>query len=219
VVPALRKLRKGRGTPLLVTSAKIKSPGHRFFLYVLRDQDHIVAARSSITMVNAIHTTQGPARLWPQTAELQGKQMSVKTLSWILLAAITLGAVLLFNDWASYQLLSTLAYAGIVAALLEPGASFSVSGCPQTSRRSAYSRGWRGLNPCGSILAGFDNPCRAIQNPARRHHAGVPVLREALGQHSCPARAGDAGCSPVNVRRHEIPGHAPENSWSGLAHS
>ena len=44
--------------------------------------------------------------------------MSVKTLSWILLAAITLGAVQLFNYWASYQLLSTLAYAGIVAALL-----------------------------------------------------------------------------------------------------
>lgn len=44
--------------------------------------------------------------------------MSVKTLSWILLAAITLGAILLFNYWASYQLLSTLAYGGIVAALL-----------------------------------------------------------------------------------------------------
>lgn len=44
--------------------------------------------------------------------------MSLKTLSWILLAAITLGAVLLFNYWASYQLLSALAYAGIVAALL-----------------------------------------------------------------------------------------------------
>jgi hypothetical protein len=44
--------------------------------------------------------------------------MSLKTLSWILLAVITLGAVLLFNYWASYQLLSTLAYAGIVAALL-----------------------------------------------------------------------------------------------------
>ncbi|HET7840877.1 MAG TPA: hypothetical protein VFM21_04695 [Terriglobia bacterium] len=44
--------------------------------------------------------------------------MSIKTLSWILLAAITLGAVLLFNYWASYQLFSTLAYAGIVAALL-----------------------------------------------------------------------------------------------------
>lgn len=43
--------------------------------------------------------------------------MSVKTLSWILLAPITLGTVLLFNYWASYQLLSTLAYAGIVAAL------------------------------------------------------------------------------------------------------
>jgi hypothetical protein len=44
--------------------------------------------------------------------------MSVKTLSWILLAAITLGAVLLLNYWASYQLLSTLAYAGIVGTLL-----------------------------------------------------------------------------------------------------
>jgi hypothetical protein len=42
--------------------------------------------------------------------------MSLKTLSWILLGAITLGAILLFNYWASYQLLSTLAYAGIVAA-------------------------------------------------------------------------------------------------------
>ena len=44
--------------------------------------------------------------------------MSLKTLSWILVAVITLGAVLLFNYWASYQLLSTLAYAGIVAALI-----------------------------------------------------------------------------------------------------
>lgn len=43
--------------------------------------------------------------------------MSVKTLSWILLGAITLGAILVFNYWASYQLLSTLAYAGMVAAL------------------------------------------------------------------------------------------------------
>lgn len=43
--------------------------------------------------------------------------MSVRTLSWILLAAIALGAVLLFNYWASYQPLSTLVYAGIVAAL------------------------------------------------------------------------------------------------------
>ncbi len=43
--------------------------------------------------------------------------MSIKTLSWILLAAVALGAVLLLNYWASYQLLSTLAYAGIVAAL------------------------------------------------------------------------------------------------------
>ena len=44
--------------------------------------------------------------------------MSLKTLSWILLAATTIGAVLLLNYWASYQLLSTLAYVGMVAALL-----------------------------------------------------------------------------------------------------
>jgi len=43
--------------------------------------------------------------------------MSIKTLSWALLAAAALGAVLLFNYWASFQLLSTLVYAGIVAAL------------------------------------------------------------------------------------------------------
>lgn len=47
--------------------------------------------------------------------------MSVKTLSWVLLVAIALGAVLLFNYWASYQLLSTLVYAGIIAALLGLG--------------------------------------------------------------------------------------------------
>jgi hypothetical protein len=49
---------------------------------------------------------------------LEKTRMSVKTLSWTLLAAITLGTVLLFNYWASFQVLSTLAYAGIVAALL-----------------------------------------------------------------------------------------------------
>ena len=43
--------------------------------------------------------------------------MSIKIVSWVVLAAIMLGAVLLFNYWASYQLLSTLAYTGIVAAL------------------------------------------------------------------------------------------------------
>lgn len=29
--------------------------------------------------------------------------MSVKTVSWILFAAMTVGAVLLFNYWASYE--------------------------------------------------------------------------------------------------------------------
>ncbi len=43
--------------------------------------------------------------------------MSTRTLSWIVLAALGLGAVLLFNYWASYQLLSTLVYAGVVTAL------------------------------------------------------------------------------------------------------
>lgn len=44
--------------------------------------------------------------------------MSLRTLAWIVLAVIGLGAVLLFNYWASYQPLSTVAYTGIVAALL-----------------------------------------------------------------------------------------------------
>ena len=44
--------------------------------------------------------------------------MSRKILSWMLLAAIALCAILLFNYWASYQPLSTLAYTGIVASIL-----------------------------------------------------------------------------------------------------
>ncbi len=41
----------------------------------------------------------------------------MKTLWWTLLAAIALGAVVLFNYWASFQLLSTLAYAGLIVAV------------------------------------------------------------------------------------------------------
>ncbi len=44
--------------------------------------------------------------------------MSAKTVSWILFAVAALGGVLLLNYWASFQLLSTLVYAGVVAALL-----------------------------------------------------------------------------------------------------
>ena len=44
--------------------------------------------------------------------------MSLRSLSWIVLVVIAIGAVLLFNYWASYQPLSTLVYTGIVAALL-----------------------------------------------------------------------------------------------------
>jgi len=43
--------------------------------------------------------------------------MSVKTLSWIMVAAAAVGAALLFNYWVSYQWLSLLAYAGIVVGL------------------------------------------------------------------------------------------------------
>jgi hypothetical protein len=43
--------------------------------------------------------------------------MSTKTMAWTLLAVIAFATVLLFNYWAAYQPLSTLAYAGIVAAL------------------------------------------------------------------------------------------------------
>jgi hypothetical protein len=44
--------------------------------------------------------------------------MSARTMSWVLFAAMAVGGILLLNYWASYQLLSTLAYSGIVAALL-----------------------------------------------------------------------------------------------------
>ena len=44
--------------------------------------------------------------------------MSVKTLSWILFAAMAVGGIALFNYWASFQLLSTLAYSGMAAALV-----------------------------------------------------------------------------------------------------
>ena len=43
--------------------------------------------------------------------------MSIKAVWWMLLAAMALAAILLFNYWASYQLLSTLVYTGIVLAL------------------------------------------------------------------------------------------------------
>jgi hypothetical protein len=43
--------------------------------------------------------------------------MSFKAVAWTLLAAIAFTAVLLFNFWAAYQPLSTLAYSGIVLAL------------------------------------------------------------------------------------------------------
>jgi hypothetical protein len=43
--------------------------------------------------------------------------MSFKVAAWALLAAIAFTTVLLFNYWAAYQPLSTLAYSGIVLAL------------------------------------------------------------------------------------------------------
>jgi len=43
--------------------------------------------------------------------------MSSKAVAWTLLAAMAITAVLLFNYWASYQPVSTLAYSGIVLAL------------------------------------------------------------------------------------------------------
>jgi hypothetical protein len=43
--------------------------------------------------------------------------MSFKAVAWTLLAAMAFTTVLLFNYWAAYQPLSTLAYSGIVLAL------------------------------------------------------------------------------------------------------
>jgi hypothetical protein len=42
--------------------------------------------------------------------------MSFKAVAWTVLAAMALTAVLLFNYWASFQPLSTLAYSGIAMA-------------------------------------------------------------------------------------------------------
>ena len=44
--------------------------------------------------------------------------MSRKAVAWSLAAAVAVWAVLLFNYWASFQPLSTIAYSGIVLALL-----------------------------------------------------------------------------------------------------
>ena len=44
--------------------------------------------------------------------------MSFKAVAWTLLAVMAFTAVLLFNYWAAYQPLSTLAYSGIVLALV-----------------------------------------------------------------------------------------------------
>ena len=43
--------------------------------------------------------------------------MTPRAVSWLVVGAIALGAVALFNYWASFQPLSTLAYTGIVVAL------------------------------------------------------------------------------------------------------
>ncbi|HVN92935.1 MAG TPA: hypothetical protein VMT38_04535 [Terracidiphilus sp.] len=40
--------------------------------------------------------------------------MKVRTLSWVVVGAIALGAILLFNYWASFEPLSLLAYSGFV---------------------------------------------------------------------------------------------------------
>ena len=60
----------------------------------------------------------GIQQVWATGYGLESTPMSVKVLLWILLATIAVGAVLLLNHWAAYQFLSTLAYSGMVAALL-----------------------------------------------------------------------------------------------------
>jgi hypothetical protein len=55
--------------------------------------------------------------LVPYDIACLGISMSFKAVCWILLAAVALAAILLLNYWASFQPLSTLAYAGIVVAV------------------------------------------------------------------------------------------------------
>src|SRR5215467_2527628 len=141
--------------------------------------------------------------------------MSLKAVAWTLLAAMAFAAVLLFNYWAS---LPTAQHAGLLRNRIgavrarEPDNPLPFSWNPQTIRRSAGSRGWCGLGRCSSTLAGPDVSRRAAENSSRRSHAGVSVFREAFGASPRTTGAGDAGDSRVNLWRHEVAGHAPENS-------
>lgn len=83
--------------------------------HVLGIPGHILPADRALRSARFTHIAR---RVVVPDRRPESGRMSVKTWSWILLTAITVGGVVLFNYWASYQLLSTVAYAGIVAALL-----------------------------------------------------------------------------------------------------
>jgi hypothetical protein len=84
---------------------------HNLHAHLVYSRDHV---RPTIPQVR--QRDRG-LELLVTDCRLERTRMSLKTLLWILLAATALGAVLQFNYWASFQLFSTLAYAGIVAAV------------------------------------------------------------------------------------------------------
>lgn len=94
--------------------------------------------------------------------------MSLKTLSWILLAAVALGALLLFNYWASYQLLSTLVYAGIVTAL------FGVANLTFPFRFLGFRRRISGAL---CLAGGAGLTLAALYWPAPMFHVAQPTTR------------------------------------------
>ena len=148
--------------------------------------------------------------------------MSFKAVAWTLLAAMALALVLLFNYWASYQPLSTLAYAGIVLApfgLVNLVVPFRFLGI----RKRAIGA----IVLAVGLVLGFAALLWPAPTIRVAQHGTHPD--DAMPEYQFNERHSDridakpeqviAGDSRVNVRRHEIPGYAAENSRSGLADS
>ena len=148
--------------------------------------------------------------------------MSFKAVAWTLLAAMALTAVLLFNYWASFQPLSTLAYSGIAmafAGLANLSFPFRFLGIHKRSAGALILAGGVGLALAALLWPA--STIRVAQHETRLDDImpKLPVFREALGPRSRPARAGHGSHSAVDVRRHEVFDHAPQNPRSGFAHS
>lgn len=132
-------------------------------------------------------------------------RLPVKTLSWTLLAAITIGTVLLFNYWASFQVLSTLAYSGIVAAL------FGLANLAFPFRFLGIRK--RAVGAL-MLVGGVALALTALFWPARMLYAAqtVTVLDEIMPEYQFYERH--------SIRIHALPGPAMhavrESTWGDL---